>query len=60
MGTEGNKSLLPATSSENTRSEVPKTYIRNVEAEGSNPFTSTGMESLVTGAFPRKSVTMDL
>jgi hypothetical protein len=33
--------LLPATLSETPWSEGSKKYIRNVEAEGSNPFTST-------------------
>ena len=42
MEPEGDTSLLPATSLERPRSAVPKKCIRNVEAEGSNPFTSTG------------------
>ena len=41
MEGEGAPALLPATLSETPRSEGPKKYIRNVEAEGSNPFTST-------------------
>ena len=39
---EGSKALLPATLSEMPWSEWSKKYFRNVEAEGSNPFTSTG------------------
>jgi hypothetical protein len=42
MESEGDTSLLPACSFERRRSAVPTTYIRNVEAVGSNPFTSTG------------------
>jgi hypothetical protein len=41
MESEGNTSLLPACSFERGRSAVPKKYIRNVEAVGSNPITST-------------------
>jgi hypothetical protein len=41
MEPEGDTSFLPASSLERPRSAVPKKYIRNVEAEGSNPFTST-------------------
>jgi hypothetical protein len=43
MERKGAIALLPAPLSETPRSEGPKKYIRNVEAEGSNPFTSTGM-----------------
>jgi hypothetical protein len=46
-GREGGTVLLSATSSEKPWSEEPKAYIRNVEAEGSNPFTST--KGQVTG-----------
>jgi hypothetical protein len=40
-GAEGIAAGLPGRSSESTWSEGSKNYIRNVEAEGSNPFTST-------------------
>ena len=40
MESEGDTSLLPASPFETRRSAVPKKYIRNVEAEGSSPFTS--------------------
>jgi len=42
MESEGTTAFLPAYSLERRRSAVPKKYVRNVEAEGSNPFTSTG------------------
>jgi len=42
MGCEGAIVLLPGPVLKTSRSEGPKKYIRNVEAEGSNPFTSTG------------------
>ena len=45
MEREGATALLPAPLSETPRSECPKKYIRNAEAEGSNPFTSTGWHS---------------
>ena len=41
MEREGARALLPAPLSETPRSETPKNYIRNVEAVGSNPITST-------------------
>jgi hypothetical protein len=41
MAHEGEVALLPATLSETPWSEGSKTYIRNVEAVGSNPITST-------------------
>jgi hypothetical protein len=47
MEREGATALLPAPLSETPRSEGPKKYIRNAEAEGSNPFTST--KGQVTG-----------
>ena len=40
-GAEGRTMLRPGGSLKNTSSEGSKNYIRNVEAEGSNPFTST-------------------
>jgi hypothetical protein len=47
-GAEGTAVVLPGRSSKRTWSEGLKNYIRNVEAEGSNPFTSTGgLEALV-------------
>ena len=42
MEREGAIALLPATLLETPRSEGPKNYIRNIEAVGSNPITSTG------------------
>jgi hypothetical protein len=56
---EGDPSLLPASSFERPWSERRDPYFRNVEAEGSNPFTSTGPKSLVRGGFPTRSATMD-
>jgi hypothetical protein len=47
MEREGAIALLPATLSETPWSEGSKKYIRNVEAVGSNPITST--EVLVRG-----------
>jgi hypothetical protein len=41
MEREGTKAFRPAPLSETPRSEGPKKYIRNVEAEASSPFTST-------------------
>jgi hypothetical protein len=41
MGTEGDASPLPASSSESPWSGQRDLYIRNVEAVGSNPITST-------------------
>jgi hypothetical protein len=41
MEREGAIALLPATLSETPWSEGSKKYIRNVEAVGSNPITST-------------------
>jgi len=41
MGAEGVITRLPGRSSDRRWSEVPKNDIRNVEAEGSNPFIST-------------------
>jgi len=41
MVCEGAMALLPATLSESPCSEGSKEYIRNAEAEGSSPFTST-------------------
>jgi hypothetical protein len=40
---EGTAALRPGESSNSTGSERPKNYIRNVEAVGSNPITSTKM-----------------
>jgi hypothetical protein len=40
-GAEGRTMLRAGRSSERTCSEGPKNYIRNVEAVGSNPITST-------------------
>jgi hypothetical protein len=41
MGTAGDKRFLPGSSFERSWSGVPENDIHNVEAEGSNPFTST-------------------
>ena len=57
---EGIETLPPGKSSERTWSNYRETDIRNVEAEGSNPFTSTGPKALVRGGFQTKSATMDL
>ncbi len=46
MESDGDTSLLPASSFERRRSAVPKNYIRNVEAVGSNPITSTRKEQV--------------
>ena len=40
-GAEGTPAVQPGSSSDSSWSEGSKNYIRNVEAEGSNPFTST-------------------
>ena len=40
-GAEVTKAARPGRTSNSTWSEGSKNYIRNVEAEGSNPFTST-------------------
>ena len=40
-GAEGIATVRPGRSSKSTRSEGSKNYIRNVEAVGSNPITST-------------------
>ena len=40
-GAEGRSAVGPGRSSNRAWSEGPKNYIRNVEAEGSSPFTST-------------------
>jgi len=40
-GAEGRTAVRPGMSSDSTWSERPKNYIRNVEAVGSNPITST-------------------
>ena len=40
-GSEGIAAVRPGTSSRSTWSEGSKNYIRNVEAVGSNPITST-------------------
>ena len=57
---EGIETPRPGKSSERTWSKCREPDIRNVEAEGSNPFTSTGPKSLVRGGFPTRSATMDL
>jgi hypothetical protein len=41
MSGEGITESLPGVLLKSPSSEVPKNYFRNVEAEGSNPFTST-------------------
>src|SRR6202034_3037795 len=41
MGVEGMTDLLPGALRKRPSSEGPQNYFRNVEAEGSNPFTST-------------------
>ena len=41
MGAEGTTNLLPGALLKRPLSEGPKNYFRNVEAEGSSPFTST-------------------
>jgi hypothetical protein len=46
MEREGAIALPPAPLSETPRSEGPKKYIRNVEAVGSNPITSTRLSLL--------------
>jgi hypothetical protein len=46
MEREGTKVLLPATLSERAWSELRDPYIRNVEAVGSNPNTSTRCPAL--------------
>ena len=53
MVSEGVMALLPATISESPCSDGSKNYIRNVEAVGSNPITSTGPKSLVGAVFQR-------
>ena len=40
-GAEGITAVRAGSSSESTRSEGSKNYVRNVEAVGSNPITST-------------------
>jgi hypothetical protein len=57
---EGIEMPLPGKSSERSWSESREPYVRNVEAEGSSPFTSTGCEALVRSGFLTKSATMDL
>jgi hypothetical protein len=58
MEREGAIALLPAPLSETPRSEDPKKYIRNVEAVGSNPITSTKESpgQRTDGGSPRKVV----
>ena len=46
---EGAARSLPGSSPQSTWSKHRKTHFRNVEAEGSNPFTSTG--GLLSGAW---------
>ena len=41
MGVEGTTNLLPGALLKRPLSGGPKDYFRNVEAEGSSPFTST-------------------
>ena len=49
--TEGIAAPLPGKPSERTWSKRREPDIRNAEAEGSNPFTSTGPKSLVRVVF---------
>ena len=46
---EGTETLLPGKSSERPWSKHREPDIRNAEAEGSNPFTSTGPKALFRG-----------
>ena len=57
---EGIETPLPGKSSERPWSKHREPDIRNVEAEGSNPFTSTGPKFLVRSGFRTRSATMDL
>jgi hypothetical protein len=53
---EGDMSPLPAPSFVRPWSAVPKNYIRNVEAVGSNPITSTeGPGQRAEGEIPMKT-----
>ena len=55
---EGIETPPPGRSSERTWSKRREPDIRNAEAEGSNPFTSTGQKSLVRGGFRMRSATI--
>ena len=57
---EGIEKPPPGKSSERPWSKHREPDIRNVEAEGSSPFTSTGPKALVRRGFPTRSATMDL
>ena len=57
---EGIATPLPAISSGRPWSKHREPDVRNAEAEGSNPFTSTGPKSLVRGGVPTRSATMGL
>ena len=53
---EGIATLLPGKSSERTWSNNREPYFRNVEAEGSNPFTSTGRKPWSGVAISRRAL----